>query len=317
MADYRAHNPKDGGSSPSPATKFPNHMLKKILLIVFLITSSLCFAKDTIKLIAPTPAGGWADSVLRKIQKTINDHGRYTAIVINKPGGDGLVATNELLLETDNTLMIGGLNLLIKSAGTEKTLTTVKSLVPVIHVASFGTTFISNSPKIKTWKNLIQESQLRVVNVGSTSLSQQMMLEELFGNNANINIIPFTGDPQGLQSLMSKDIEVLNVTNLTASIQVGNNNIVGLATTSGHLPGTPTLSELGQPLVLHSIFTGMLARPGTSPAKVAEYNHIMAKVLEDPEIVDFFKKGMITMPGDTTSAGYSRMIDSFYKQNKK
>jgi tripartite-type tricarboxylate transporter receptor subunit TctC len=159
-------------------------MLKKILLSILLVTSSLCIAKDTIKLIAPTPAGGWADNVLRKIQKTINDHGRYTAIVINKPGGDGLVATNELLLETDNTLMIGGLNLLIKSTGTEKTLITVKSLVPVIHVASFGTTFISNSPKIKTWKNLIQESQLRVVNVGSTSFKPVLCITAQPFNNA-------------------------------------------------------------------------------------------------------------------------------------
>jgi tripartite-type tricarboxylate transporter receptor subunit TctC len=110
---------------------------------------------------------------------------------------------------------------------------------------------------------------------------------------------------------------VLNVTNLTASIHVGNNNIVGLATTSGHLPGTPALSELGQPLMLNSIFTGLVARPGTSSTKVAEYNAVIAQVLEDPEIVDFFKKGMIIIPKDTTSSAYSRMIDSFYKRNKK
>jgi tripartite-type tricarboxylate transporter receptor subunit TctC len=289
-------------------------MLKKILALTLLVASSACLAKDTIKLIAPTPPGGWNDIVLRKMQKVINDDGKYIAVVINKPGGDGLVATNELLVEKDDTLMIGGLNLLIKSTSNEKTLATVKSLVPVIHIASFGTTFISNSPKIKTWKELIQESRTRVVNVGSTSLSQQMMLQELFGNNANINIIPFTGDTQGLQSLMSKDIEVLNVTNLTASIQLGNKSIVGLATTSGHLPSVPTLAELGQPLVLNSIFTGMIARPGTSPTKVAEYNAIISKVLEDPEIVDFFKKGMIIMPKDTTSSAYIRMFDNFYKQ---
>ena len=293
-------------------------MLKKILALTLLVASSLCFAKDTIKLIVPTPAGGWADIVVRKMQKVINDNGKYIAIVINKPGGDGMVATNELLIEKDDALMIGGLNLLIKSTDNEKTLATVKSLVPVIHIASFGTTFISNSPKIKTWKDLIQESRTRMVNIGnSAGLSQRTMLEELFGNNANINIVPFTGDTQGLQSLMSKDIEVLNVTNLTASIHIGNNNIVGLATASGHLPGIPTLSELGHPLVSSSIFTGLVARPGTSSTKVAEYNAVIAQALEDPDIVDFFKKSMIIIPKDTTSVAYSRMIDSFYKRNKK
>ena len=293
-------------------------MLKKILALTLLVASSLCFAKDTIKLIVPTPAGGWADIVVRKMQKVINDNGKYIAIVINKPGGDGMVATNELLIEKDDALMIGGLNLLIKSTDNEKTLATVKSLVPVIHIASFGTTFISNSPKIKTWKDLIQESRTRMVNIGnSAGLSQRTMLEELFGNNANINIVPFTGDTQGLQSLMSKDIEVLNVTNLTASIHIGNNNIVGLATASGHLPGIPTLSELGHPLVSSSIFTGLVARPGTSSTKVAEYNVVIAQALEDPDIVDFFKKSMIIIPKDTTSVAYSRMIDSFYKRNKK
>jgi len=293
-------------------------MLKKILALTLLVASSLCFAKDTIKLIVPTPAGGWADIVVRKMQKVINDNGKYIAIVINKPGGDGMVATNELLIEKDDALMIGGLNLLIKSTDNEKTLATVKSLVPVIHIASFGTTFISNSPKIKTWKDLIQESRTRMVNIGnSAGLSQRTMLEELFGNNANINIVPFTGDTQGLQSLMSKDIEVLNVTNLTASIHIGNNNIVGLATASGHLPGIPTLSELGHPLVSSSIFTGLVARPGTSSTKVAEYNAVIAQALEDPDIVDFFKKSMIIIPKDTTSVAYSRMIDSFYKRIKK
>ena len=116
---------------------------------------------------------------------------------------------------------------------------------------------------------------------------------------------------------MSKDIEVLNVTNLTASIHIGNNNIVGLATASGHLPGIPTLSELGHPLVSSSIFTGLVARPGTSSTKVAEYNVVIAQALEDPDIVDFFKKSMIIIPKDTTSVAYSRMIDSFYKRNKK
>lgn len=294
--------------------------MKKVILLLSLLCSA-AYAAETIKLILPQPPGGYADTTYRKIQQKINENGQYNIVIINKPGGDGLVALNDFLNDkSDNTLMFVGPTLIIKSATDIKTTNTVSKLTPiVVTTTDSGTLFVSNKKSnIKTWNDLIRESKTRPINIGASSTIQKLILEEMFKDNSNVTVIPFTGDGPTLLSLFSNSIEVANLTITGSKKFITSGDLNGLMLTYGtSFNNIPTAKDLNVAIPRYPIFTGVLAHDNISKEKALEYNLMFTKALSDPEIKSFLTDNHSILPRNTSGESLSVIINDLFKKLSK
>jgi tripartite-type tricarboxylate transporter receptor subunit TctC len=219
--------------------------MKKLLLVLLFAASAHA---ETLKIIVPYAPGGNTDLTARLIAKELANQ-NIDAVVINRPGAEGLVGQNDMLTQRpdgNTVLFTGSGGIIYNSLASVQNYDKMRQLVPVARMTITGQMLVTKRDSaIKTWEQLQSAVNTRTVTIGTNSGIMRSMIQELFPNNSNVIIVPYNSDTQTMSGLLSSTVEVATVT-FVFETNVANKELNGLAvTTDTGRFGIRSLRELG------------------------------------------------------------------------
>ena len=273
-----------------------------LLLISPLLHAQAWPAKQTIKFIVVYPAGGASDVTARLIATKLSEAIGQTVVVENKPGANGIIATEYVAKAAPD-----GYTLLMANLGPNAINPVVYKKLPYDAVKDFSaitlTTivpqFIVVSPTlpINSIADLIAYSKAnpgKVTFASAGNGASNHLSGELFNSMAGIKMehVPYKGDAPGLVDVMSGQVMVALPTAIAAAPYVRSGQLRALAVTSNKrlptFPDVPTVAETIPGFEAVS-WGGVMAPAGTPPAIVNRLNTEILKILKMPDVAEKLK----------------------------
>ena len=258
--------------------------------------------KQTIKFIVVYPAGGASDVTARLIASKLSESIGQTVVVENKPGANGIIATEYVAKAAPD-----GYTLLMANLGPNAINPVVYKKLPYDAVKDFSaitlTTivpqFIVVSPTqpINSIADLIAYSKAnpgKVTFASAGNGASNHLSGELFNATAGIKMehVPYKGDAPGLVDVMSGQVTVALPTAIAAAPYVRSGQLRALAVTSNkRLPSFPDVPTVAETLPGFEAVSwgGVMAPAGTPPAIINRLNAEILKILKIPEVSEKLK----------------------------
>ncbi len=262
------------------------------------------YPEKPITIIVPFSIGGASDLIARSLEKTALQHLGQPLIVVNRPGGAGNTAWNELASSPPDGYTIGitGVELLLQSLYEPAKYNYPTALEPLVQIATSPVVMVVTTEEgWSSVEDLINYAkshpgELKFGHGGIGSIGH--VTGETFAKSTTIKLeqVPFRGATEGLAALLGKHIQIAFLNPAVIKDHVQNGTIKVLATTGENrlqdpvLKDIPTFKELG--LDIHfSNFFGIAAPkelPLASKARLAEG---LKEMINDTE----FKKNMANL----------------------
>jgi tripartite-type tricarboxylate transporter receptor subunit TctC len=260
------------------------------------VTTISNYPDRPITIIVPFSAGGGVDMIARSLEKTAIQHLGQPLIVVNKPGGAGTIAWNELAGATPDGYTIGitGVEILLQPLYSLTKYNYPTALEPLVQVSSFPMVLAiqANQP----WQNVDDlvkyarqhPGQLKIGNSGLGSFPH--VLGEMLVHTAGITLepVPFRGGSEALAALLGGHLQAIFTTQAIIKEHLKNGTIKVLAVTSEQrltdpvFADVPTFKELGLDIVF-SYWIGVAA-PKEMPIEVkAKLAAGLEAIIVEPE----------------------------------
>jgi tripartite-type tricarboxylate transporter receptor subunit TctC len=277
-------------------------ILCSFLMGLFLVTTVY---GEPLRIYVPWGAGGPADISARTLVQELVRVG-VEAIVLNKPGADGLIAINEILSKkTDtNQLLFSTIGTTaLASATNEDYQERFKNFVPVVHAYTFYSAVVVNSATgIQNFPQLTNALKTGSFNIASSGGQQRLLAQSIFGKNPNANLVPYQSDAQVLPQLLGGQIEAAVISIGPSMIpHLNSGALIALATTGNTVVnGVPPLRDFGIDPVFAPHYV-LYALSGMSPTAINQLNQQITSVLGSAAMQDYVKKSnMIAVPKSDT-----------------
>lgn len=253
-----------------------------------------------IRIVVPYPAGSALESVARTVSQTYNDNLGQPAVIMNKPGGSGIIGTQEVARAQPD-----GYTLLL---GTNQTHGANSALYPSLPYDALGDfTPIAGLARMQhvlvVRKNLGVDSVRGLIelankpganlNVGSSGNgSASHLVAEMFMRSADVKMahIPYKGSGEVAQGLLGGFVDVSFATLPSVLPFIKDGSIVALAVASKdrapQLDSLPTLAQEGVRDVEADAWTALFAPAGTPPAVLAKVSAVTIDAFKDPGVVE-------------------------------
>ncbi len=272
-----------------------------------------------IRVIAPSTAGGAADTFARVLADKLSPMLGATIIVDNRTGGGGLVG-----VAATSQAAPDGYTLVISSAA-YNTIEPFVSANPgfdplrgFTHIAYMGgqpnTFVVSAKSEFRSMAEVVAAAKagrgIDFVSPGVGTLGHLLM--ELLAAQAGVKLqhIPHRGASQAMLDLVGDTVPLGTMTWGSAIGQIRAGTVRPVAISSEQrateFPNVPTLRELGYDLVANSWF-GLSGPPGLPAEIVARLNRGAIEVLARPEVRAKFDADGITSP-PMTPAEFSALV---------
>jgi tripartite-type tricarboxylate transporter receptor subunit TctC len=294
------------------------------------IISSSVFAQDKfpsrpISLIAPWPAGGSSDAVMRAFAESATRILGVSVIVENKPGVGGTLGASAMLQAKPDGYTLTQLPLGVYRLPHMQKMAydPVKDLTHIVCLTgyTFGLSATMDAP-YTTLKELVAYAKANPKRVAyghtGTGTTPHLAIEE-FAAKAGIELqdIPFKGSAELMQSILGGHIQLMSgASEFAPYVKSGK---LRLLTTLGNtrnkaFPDVPTVKESGWDTVSESPF-GIGGPKNMDPAVVKILHDAFRKTLEDPKVLetlDKFYQPVIYM----STAEYSAYAERTYAAEK-
>jgi tripartite-type tricarboxylate transporter receptor subunit TctC len=258
------------------------------------------FPNKPITLIAPWPAGGSSDAVMRALAESAGRALGGTIIVENKPGvGGTLGATAMVTAKPDGyTLTQLPLGIYRLPHMQKMAFDPVKDITHVVGLTgyTFGLAATADAP-YKTLKEMVAYAKANPGKVSyghtGTGTTPHLAIEE-FAGKAGIELvdIPYKGSAELIQSILGGHITLMSGTTEFAP-HVKSGKLRLLATLGRErnkaFPDVPTVKESGWDTITESPF-GIGGPKNMDPAIVKILHDAFKKTLEDPKVLEAFDK---------------------------
>ncbi len=288
-----------------------------------LSVSAQNYPEQPIKILVPFPPGGGTDFVSRIVGAKLAEMTGWQIVIENRPGAGGNLAIEVAARAPADgyTLVMGQTDNMMIGPWLYSSLTydSVKSFAPIINVSVTPEAISSaaNGP-LKTPEDLIKKGKtaegLRWSTAGAGTLGH--LVGEDFKNRTDINLlqVPYKGAAPAIADVMGGQVDVYIGTLASQSglVKGGKLHLVAVASAnrSAQFPDAPTLDQTVAKGMDFSIWMGLFAPVGTSPAIVERINQAMNKVLKHPDVVSKMEAGGVTPAGGT-----SQEFAEFVKQD--
>lgn len=286
--------------------------MKKLFIIIIALLCSNVFAKDNFKIVLAQPPGGLNDIFLRNIQKQVNENAalNLNVIIVNKPGGDGIVAINETIQDkSEYVLFFGGSSFIYKAAENEELAKIAKNMTPIIQTMVTPQVFlVDKDSKFKTWQDLVHYSKTNYVNIGTNSIIATKVVQELLPEG-KMNIIPFAGDAPVLLNIRNKSLDVGITTYFTAISQITSKDLVGLANTHENDHNLQHVNSIHGNIAL-----GFFAPPSMGAEKVKRMHGIILEAMKSKDIKDMFSNKGVYLSKNYTQENFIKTIEKISKK---
>jgi tripartite-type tricarboxylate transporter receptor subunit TctC len=273
---------------------------RRFVLGTFLAATAFgsAFAQQGItKIVVPFNAGGGTDTYVRMLAEELTKRD-LRVIVENRPGGSGVIAADYVAKSRPDgqTLIMSFVGIL----GTNTVLFNKLSYDPEKDFTSV--TQIAYQPLIIVgrtelpYRNLKEMVEFAKANPGKINRGSPgaailsnlapIAFEKTIG--ISTNHIPFNGDAQAIQAMLSDSIDIYgtSITSALPHIKSGKFRVLGVMDTQrlAQVPDAPTFKEAGYDFVAPLNY--YLSAPGGTPTDVvAKLNRAVNQVISDPAFV--------------------------------
>jgi tripartite-type tricarboxylate transporter receptor subunit TctC len=267
--------------------------------------SASAFAQDkfpsrAITLIAPWPAGGSSDGVMRAFGDSVSRNLGVPVVVENKPGAGGTMGAAAMVGAKPDGYTLTQLPLGIYRLPHMQNMT-FNPVTDITHIVcltgyTFGIACTADAP-FKTIQEMVayakaNPGKLEYGHTG-TGTTPHLAIEE-FSTKAGIqlNPIPYKGSAEIMSAILGGHIRVMSgTTEFAPHVQSGK---LRLLTTLGSkrnkaFPDVPTLKESGWDTIVESPF-GIGGPKNMDPAVVKVLHDAFRKTLEDPKVLEALDK---------------------------
>lgn len=254
-----------------------------------------------VKLIVPYAAGGLPDSVARIVAQKLTERMGQSVVVDNKPGGNGMVAYQNLIggVNDSHSFIVSDGSMLSITPLLNKSATYVvgKDLLPVSLIARSPLFLVTHAKTgVKTLKEFVEKAKANPgqytygsSGIGSTHhLTMEAIKAEL---NLDIRHVPFRGSGQSVPALLGGQVDFLfsALPSMVGFVKNGQVSLIGTneSRRSPQAPDVPAISEV-IPGLDFSVAIGALARSGTSPEAIKRLAEDIAWAVKQPDVAEKF-----------------------------
>lgn len=268
-----------------------------------------------IQAIIPYGAGSTTEIGIRLLSEFMQKSSGQPFIVMNKPGGGGGIAGNELFKSKPDGYTVGMLTMGVTTPellpNPQRFIFKSGDLQPVCQWSGYpwGIYVKDDAP----WKSLgefIEDARKNPNKFrwahhgkgGAFWLWGNLLIEQ---TGIKILGIPFEGDGKNMAALLGHHVDVsIGTLSVIWYEQIKAKKVRALAVSlkkkrDPNLPDVPTIEEAGYPIETES-YLGIFVPPGTPQKVITELNRYVRKICEDPEFQEGMKKiGLPVLYTDT------------------
>lgn len=268
-----------------------------VTALSFMATARDSFPNKPIQMIVPFSAGSETDILARMVGKKMSENWGQQVVVINRPGGGGIVASSTVARAAPD-----GYTLLAHSTGFAVA-ATLYSKLPYDPLKDFaGVTQIGTSPLVlvvtpslgvKSVSDLIALAKQKPgqLNFGSAGIGGSTHLcGEQFRFAADINVVhvPYKGTPEALIDTIAGHVQYVISPIQPALSFIKDGRLLALAVTAARrspvLPDVPTVAEAGLSGFEWDGWVGLWAPARTPKAVLNQLSKEVARILALPDI---------------------------------
>lgn len=285
------------------------------------VVSAQSFPSKPVRLIVPYAAGGLPDSVARIVAQKLTERMGQTVVVDNKPGGNGVVAFQNLMAgANDNHSFIvsdGSMLSITPLINKAATYAEGKELQAVSLMAR-SPLFLVAHPKtgVKNLREFVDKVRASPgaytygsSGIGSTHhLSMEALKAEL---KLDVRHIPYRGSGQSVPALLGGQVDFLFSALPSMLGFVKNNQVTLIGSNEGkRSPQAPDVASIAElvPGYDFSVAVGALARAGTSAEAIKRLSDDIAWAVRQPDVLEKFTAAGIDASG-LGPEGYRREIE--------
>lgn len=256
------------------------------------------FPSKPIRMILPFPPGGGADGSTRLVAEHLSKALGQMVIVDNKPGGEGMLAVNELRNSAadGHTILFGSPTALLYVPLTrvKPPFDPLKDLAAVSHFTSFTYFLYANdSVPVTTLAELIgyvRKNPGRVAYGAGDATSHMAMAQIAMQGDLDLLHVPYKGVTQAFQDFAGGRVQLMIGTIDIQEQSRGKAKALAvlLPQRSPLLPEVPTFAEAGLPNLKLRPWTGWFAPAATPRPVLDKLAATMAKVFKDPKLQEMF-----------------------------
>jgi len=273
-----------------------------------------------VEIIVAYPPGGGTDILTRLVAEQLSLALKQPVLVVNRGGASGAIGTEAAARAKPDgyTLLMGTSNVTISPAIDAKTrFNPTRDFVPVALLSESPFVLAANAAlPVRDFADLVAYSRQHEgeINYASTGTgSPQHLATELLCKLAGLQWvhIPYQGGAPAVADLLAGHVQVMLSNVLPVQPYLKGGKAKPLAVTTQDplpaLPQVPTLASQGQPDMVISFWTGLLAPAGTAPAIVSKLEAAVLQIMEKPEIRDkLIREGSVVRP--MASQDFARYI---------
>ncbi|MGE0314786.1 MAG: Bug family tripartite tricarboxylate transporter substrate binding protein [Lautropia sp.] len=255
------------------------------------------FPSQPVRIVIGFPPGGGIDTVARLIAPKLSAAWKQPVIVENKPGANGVLATQQVAAAPadGHTILFGTTGNLSINPVFRKSLPfdMARDFAPVTQTSSVAFLVMSN-PALPV-KNLAELIAYAKANPGRFSFGSSgtgglpHLAAELLNRNAGMGgvHVPYKGSAPAMTDLIGGQVQFMVDAAALGLPNVKSGRVRALATTAASrlsfLPDVPAVAET-LPGFEAVNWYGMVVRAGTPPAAIDAIQTEVARAMQDPEI---------------------------------
>lgn len=279
-----------------------------------------------ITIIVPFSVGGGLDLVARALEKSAPKYLGQSLVVVNKPGGAGVIGLNELAAAKPDGYTVGtaGVEILLQSSYAPTKYDYATALTPLAQVSTSPLVLaVKSDEPWQTVDDLVRYAkhhpgQLKFGHSGVGSNTH--LVGEMFGQATGISIeqVPFQGAGEATIALVGGHVQLIFVNPMLVKEHVKNGTLRVLAVADERrlidpvFSDVPTLNEIGINVAFNN--WQAIAAPKDIPADVkAKLAEGLKSMINDPE----FKRNMEIAGMRVEYLGPRELEEKWLSENKK
>jgi len=324
---------REGGVVPS-SSRVHRHWMRFISMasgLAVLLASSLpalaAYPEKPIRWIVPAAAGGGADAAVRIVANELGRRLGQSIVVDNRPGASGAIGLEAVAKAAPDGYTIGTANIsnivLNRQVRSRLPFDPDKDLVPVAKISTQPNVLVVN-PRlpVKNVKELVAyaKSHPNALFYGSSGSgsSLHVAMEALRQATGMPMVhVPYKSAPAAGLDLVANNTQVMIDNLSTLAPFIRNGKVRALAVTSENrsasLPQVPTIAESGVPSFEMTVWGGVVAPNGLSPAVLKRLSDEIIAVLNTPEI----RKRLADLGYEPDGQGPDKLADLIRRENQK
>jgi tripartite-type tricarboxylate transporter receptor subunit TctC len=256
------------------------------------------YPSKPIQLLVPFAPGGTTDIVARVISEPLTKILGQSVLVVNRPGGGGVVGANEVVKATPDGYILG-----VATVSTTAANPAINPKTPYNPLTDFSPiTNIAATPNIiavhpsfpaRDYKGFVAElkknpTKYSYASSGTGGIGHLQM--ELFKSIAKVSIthIPYKGAGPALNDVVAGQVPII-FDNLPSALPfVLDNRLIPIVVAAPNrisaLPNTPTFHDVGADPVNRMAYYGILGPKGLSKDVINKINAAVKQAVEIPSV---------------------------------